>query len=442
MPVPRLTIVLWLAFAIRVVLAVAVQHQCDTVWHRQDVIDGDADGYWRLAVHLTHGEPYAVYDPPRKCLRMPGFPLLIAVALWCGAGPLGVRLLLAAVGTACCGLVYRLGREWTDDSTARLAALFAALSPTLAGFSVMLLSETAFAATMLLSLIAGTLVIKRLQAAYDGPLVRRERLSIPPILSGPRRRTEGPSYGISTPTVRLITAGLGTGVAIGLACYFRPSWLLAAPIFAVACGLFGRQNPRQAVLVAITILLGTWLSLVPWGWRNQRETGHFVLTTLWMGPSLYDGLNPHATGDSEMGFFDQENLLQTHSEYEVDKIYRQRAWAWAFDHPRRSFELAGAKFVRYWKPWPNANFGATILALTILSALPVIVGLWGLWRHRDRWEILFLCGGPILYFCGLHLIFVSSLRYRLPAEYPLLIAAALVVNRRENSLPKTADQPT
>jgi hypothetical protein len=43
--------------------------------------------------------------------------------------------------------------------------------------------------------------------------------------------------------------------------------------------------------------------------------------------------------------------------------------------------------------------------------------------RSDLWTIA-LTAGPILYFTLLHMVFVSSLRYRLPAEYPLLVLAA------------------
>jgi hypothetical protein len=41
--------------------------------------------------------------------------------------------------------------------------------------------------------------------------------------------------------------------------------------------------------------------------------------------------------------------------------------------------------------------------------------------------ILVLTAGPIIYFSALHTLFVSSLRYRLPAEYPLLALSAVGV---------------
>jgi hypothetical protein len=175
----------------------------------------------------------------------------------------------------------------------------------------------------------------------------------------------------------------------------------------------------------------------PWWWRNWRVTDHFVPTTLWVGASLYDGLNEHATGASNMAFMDQPEKfglpakLEWQDESQQDRTLRDAAIRFAREHPWRVIELAGIKFVRFWNPLPNAaEFRSLPLRLlSLLSCGPVLLlAIVGAWRLRRRWEAIALLAGPALYFCAIHLIFVSSIRYREAAMLPVLglVAAALV----------------
>ncbi|HWL07826.1 MAG TPA: glycosyltransferase family 39 protein [Planctomicrobium sp.] len=404
-----LMIVMLGALTVRVGAAIGLQYLLDHRWQRAFLIEGDAEGYWLLAQTIANGETYSVYTPPRYALRMPGFPALLAVPITLvGPSLFAARITLALVGTFACWLTYLLGKRVVDEKVGVIAAALAAFSPTLIVFSVEPLCETAFAAMLLWSLLCGHALFQRLSAT-------------------------------SLKWSAIVGLSLLTGVAIAAGVYQRPSWILASPI--VAGLLFLTVPPGRRLFALIAgglVVTGMVLALLPWGLRNQAVTGHFTFTTFWMGPSLYDGLNPEATGDSDMRFFDRDALLGRMSEYEVDQYYRKAAKEFAISSPVRVLELAVVKAWRYWKPWPNADqFQHPIAIFSVLvTYLPVLLfSIWGAVLLIKRslqtgalregiWSVSILAG-PIFYFALLHLIFVSSLRYRLPTEYPLFVLAGV-----------------
>ena len=383
------------------------------------LIPGDANGYWELGHKLAVGEDYAIYEPPRRVMRMPGFPLFLAASIRIGGNRLlFTRLLLAVVGAAACGLVIWLGQTLVDPRTGLLAGLITALSPTLIGFSVVILSETLFAACLLGSLV----LLAKLAMTWGSAETKPTRFRL----------------------------AIGAGVAIALACYVRPSWLLVAPLFGLAhvfAAWFGRASetrPRRAVVEAACVMLGLAVTISPWAIRNQIVTGHFIPTTLWVGPSLYDGFNPDASGDSDMEFFERDRLLDQMSEYEMDREYRRLAGDFISENPGRAIELGFAKLGRFWSLWPNASqFNDLWLkALVTVATMSMFVfAAIGAWRVRRDVRLLLLSLGPVVYFSVIHSVFVGSLRYRLPAEYPLLILAAVGVLAVWDRYRSVADPP-
>jgi hypothetical protein len=171
---------------------------------------------------------------------------------------------------------------------------------------------------------------------------------------------------------------------------------------------------RYVIVMTIT----TVCLLGPWWARNYKRFQSPVLTTLNVGESLYDGLNPKATGASDMSFTRDEKISAM-SEKQRDMQWRRKAIAWAIDHPVRVLELAMIKFGRFWSPWPNEPRFQTpaVVATTTLYTLPMyvlaLVGAIAGWKGTptDRTLVLLVII-PTLYFCGLHMIFVSSVRYR------------------------------
>jgi 4-amino-4-deoxy-L-arabinose transferase-like glycosyltransferase len=388
-----LLLILAAALALRLVAAVGVQAYLDREG-RTFLIPGDAEGYWALAGKIAAGDDYAVYDPPRRVLRMPCFPMLLAaVRAVTGEAFVPVRLVLAVVGTAACGAVYLLGRTLDSERSGLIAATAAAFWPAFIGFSVLVLSETLFALMLTLSLAAMAKLVRS-----SGEAVSR----------------------------RVVWGG-AVGILIVLASYVRPTWLPAAGVFPLLYWLWAGRT-KAALLVGFAIALTAAATLTPWVIRNQIVTERLVPTTLWVGPSLYDGLNPNATGESDMQFFDEENLLARMSEYDMDREYRRRAWDFVRENPGRTVELAFIKLWRYWRPWPGAEQFSSPAARFVVAAyyLPILAfAVAGAWlRRRDLW-LVGLSAGPILFFSVVHCVFVGSLRYRLPAEYPLCVLSAV-----------------
>lgn len=367
------------------------------------LVAGDAEGYWHLAGCLAAGEPYAIHDPPRRVLRMPGFPAVLAASrVLFGDRVLPARILLSGIGTLGVLLVHQLGVVLFDARTARLAGWAAALSPTFVGFGALVLSETTFAVLLTAAVLAGVHLARRVECAdraADG---------------------DAGTWGWAA----------ATGLLFGLATLVRPVGL---PLAACAgLGIGWRSGwARRGFFAGLVLCATTFACLLPWGLRNRAVTGGFVLTTLWLGPTLVDGLRDGATGGSDMRFFDDEAPQRIGlTEAEVDRFYRDRAREFVREHPGRTVELAVFKQARFWKPWPTADEADGIalrIACGAMSAWLLVGAVLGIRRvlgrpseRRALWPTL----GPILCLAAVHAVIVGSLRYRVPGEYPLCVLAA------------------
>lgn len=362
---------------------------------------GDSLSYEVLAQHLARGEDFVYGDA--QVARTPGYPLLLAPVYWFADPPptFALRLVGIVCGTITIGLAAWIARMLFDPVAGVLAAMLVAFYPGAIGMSVFILSEAPFVPLMLLNL--GWLIVS----------LRADESS---------RRTKFAAL---------------SGLAFGLAILMRPSWLMF-PLFAAPIGLLFYENRKQQLFSYATAAVVAAMVLMPWWVRNYMVIGKFVPTTLQVGASLYDGISPMATGASDMSYVpgfkhdlaaeeaDLEDSLPGTFESRLDERMKQAAIDWAKQNPGKVIQLAGVKFWRYWTPvGNNPDVIGKMDIVTALGYLPIVVtGLLATVLYARRMWIYFLLALPLFYFCFLHLVFVSSIRYRQPPMLALAILSA------------------
>lgn len=371
----------------------------------------DSESYWELGRALARGGPYTFGEEGFLIFRMPGYPALLSPLFWLWDDPpvLAARLEGALLGTAAVGLAGVLAWQLAGRRAGLWAGTLTAVHPEAIIPSVLVLSEAPFVPLMLSQLGCWVAACRREHAAGQ--------------------------WGWA----------LGGGVAGGLATLMRPSWLLFVPFVGVVGWPLARCWARHGRIVA-GMLLGTIVVLSPWWIRNYRVAGRWVPTTLQVGASLYDGLNPQASGASDMRFVpdfvaaqqreDRETLergvpLVGLFEDRLDQRLARAAWTWAWANPKRVVELAGIKLLRMWSLTPHAQelqgwWPRLILGLAYPPVLLVALaaGCEALRHERIR----LLLWAPAVYLTLLHMVFVSSLRYRMPAMVPLMVLAAVMLD--------------
>jgi len=181
--------------------------------------------------------------------------------------------------------------------------------------------------------------------------------------------------------------------------------------------------------------------LLPWAVRNQSVLGERIWLTTRAGISLYDGVRPGADGASDLAAIKDTGQ----SELEWNETFKAQARREMRDQPGRILRLAGLKFLRTWNLWPNAEGYRSVWIKIVAGTWTIIVlalavcGIRALWRSKATIVGLLL---PAAYFTALHMLFVGSVRYRLPAMPMLEILAAwgiiwLLVRSRKSDSPLT-----
>jgi 4-amino-4-deoxy-L-arabinose transferase-like glycosyltransferase len=420
--------------AIFIRIGVAVKWQYDLREADQLFAFGDSMSYWTISKNLSEGDDFEYGGTNSRIFRTPLYPLILTPIHWVAKGQLAVflaRILGVFLSVVSLFLIASMARRLAGERASLCAAALFAIYPGAVATSVFVLSEALFCPLMLFSL---SLLIS---AFLDRPRIAQPSLLIDAGEAG-TEATGGRKLDFSR---SMLAALVMSGVAAGLACLARPSWLLWPGMLLVFL-IVSLRSWRSPLVASFCVMAGMSVAMSPWWIRNYNETGEFVPTTLQVGASLYDSFHPQATGASDTDFtfvnqfadeqrrLDQNASEQLRSTFEwrLDQRMRKGAVDWIMQNPSDALSLGLLKFGRTWSPFPlgesiqNIWFGrAEAFAFVVIALLAASAWVWRNGLPGISWVLIM----PIVYFGILHCIFVGSIRYRHPPMLAVIVLAGV-----------------
>ena len=181
-------------------------------------------------------------------------------------------------------------------------------------------------------------------------------------------------------------------------------------------------------LAAYIMIYGVLMT--PWWMHQYKKYDTFIRLSLGDGNVLYAGNNPlNRTGGGIGGKdVDHEQFVHIKDPIEINNLKMQMAIDYIFDNPTHFVKMAGVKFMRFWRLYPFASQYQqwhVILTSLLSYGLVLFLAIGFLIRNGKKYFLRLLpILGLIAYLTLVHVITISSIRYRFPLEPFLIIFAA------------------
>lgn len=331
--------------------------------------------YWKMVENFISGKGLMVAES-LKAYRPPLYPLFLAILVKMGSGIIGIRISQAFISALTCVFIYFLGKEIFDKKVAIMSSFLSSFYPFFIFYSGFLLTETLFIFLVVLSIYT---FIK---------LFQPETL---------------PFY------------GLATGAVTAFSGLCRPTMELFFPFCLIFVMLAKDNSLQKRIKKVLFACTGFVLVLTPWIVRNYIVLGKFIPGTTMGGGVFWEGNNPCSEG-GPCRYFPEE--IAKLPEIERDKAYYKKTIEIIKENPARFLWLLQNKFKRFWNIVPNASEFTKPLyrIISILSfgvMLPFFVlGFLITLKNKKVHLIHFL----FIFFTLFHVIYLASIRYRVPLE--------------------------
>lgn len=217
-----------------------------------------------------------------------------------------------------------------------------------------------------------------------------------------------------------------------LSTYCRATYDYLYPLLFIIILLQKNYNYKYIFIVMLKYLLIYVTLMSPWWYHNYKKYDQFVRLNLSAGHLLYSGNNPlnnsgGGVGHQDANKSDVDLTIFDHVNDPVKKefLQRQTALEYIFDNKSKTFKMIFVKLNRLWRVTPYAENYQNIyyksisyLSYGLLSFLTILFFISKTFSKYKLLSIIFLT--IFLYLSFIHIITISSIRYRLPIE-PFII---------------------
>ena len=371
-----------------------------------DRLGGDGTEFHYIAMHVADGDGFAL---PRDFYSGPLVPWVDKPPLYvlylagatkvAGASLEAHRLASCLLGAGTVAALGFLGRRVGGPRVGLIAAGLGAVYPLLWVADGTVMSESLLGLLVALALIAALRLLERpeswgraaaLGAAMGAAALTRSEtvallvlLVLPVVLLARRMRVRN-----------LVVAGAA-------ALLLMSPWLI-------------RNAIRFDEPVGLSTNLGTMVA-----GANCDQTYYGDHLGVWISACL----PPHPRG----------KLTNLHANTKAGLDYAQ-------DHLGRVPVVVGARVLRLWgvyRPgqqlfdpiFREGRNSGVVVAGQILFYLAVVAAAFGAWWLRDRRDVLIVLAAPVLMVTLMAAVAYGIIRFRLPAEIPILVLAAVAVER-------------
>jgi hypothetical protein len=240
-------------------------------------------------------------------------------------------------------------------------------------------------------------------------------------------------------------AALAAPVCVfALSVYARAVLTFMTPVLVVARSLAVTGKPDRVIRVAKYFAMSCALFAVcmsPWWARNWLVFGRFVPFTTSASWNLYLGNNP---GNANAGVDWSEDvdrktadrIFSLRDELLMDKAFMTEGRVYIMGNKSVFLRNSWLKFKRFWNVFLNADveklpryFKYYNWASFVSWGLAFPLALVSLWVNRKEWLLMLPIFALIAYHTFIHVVVISSLRYRLPIEPFFLILGADCLRR-------------